>query len=187
MAAKSCTRGDAGVRGAKRVKFAAMSEPTSQATATTGTAPAEVLFYHLERQPLERVLPSLLERTLARGWRAVVQAGSEERLDAIDLALWTYKEDSFLPHGQRKAGHAAMQPVYLTTGTETPNGAGVRFLIDGAKAETFTGFVRIVYLFDGGDADAKAIAREQWSAAKAAGCTVTYWQQSEEGRWERKG
>jgi DNA polymerase-3 subunit chi len=161
----------------------AMSEPS----ATTASGPAEVLFYHLERQPLERVLPNLLERTLARGWRAVVQAGSEERLDAIDLALWTYHEDSFLPHGQRKAGYADKQPIYLTTGAETPNGAGVRFLVDGAKAETFSGFVRIVYLFDGADGEAKAVAREQWSAAKAAGCAVTYWQQTDDGRWERKG
>ncbi len=160
-----------------------MSEPSTN----TPPGPAEVLFYHLERQPLERVLPNLLERTLARGWRAVVQAGSEERLDAIDLALWTYQEDSFLPHGQRKAGHADKQPVFLTTGAETPNGAGVRFLVDGAKAETFTGFVRIVYLFDGADGDARAVAREQWSAAKAAGCAVTYWQQTDDGRWERKG
>jgi DNA polymerase-3 subunit chi len=159
-----------------------MAEPDMTQTA----APAEVLFYHLERQPLERVLPNLLERTLARGWRAVVQAGSEERLDAIDQALWTYQDDSFLPHGQRKAGHAAKQPVYLTTGPETPNGAGVRFLVDGAKAETFKGFVRIVYLFDGADDDAKSIARQEWSAAKAAGCAVTYWQQTEDGRWERK-
>lgn len=161
---------------------------TAEATgrATSSSAPAEVLFYHLERQPLERVLPNLLERTLARGWRAVVQAGSSERLDAIDLALWTYTDDSFLPHGQMKAGHASEQPVFLTTGMETPNGAGVRFMIDGATAGTFTGFVRIVYLFDGADADALAVARGQWTAARAAGCPVTYWQQTEDGRWERK-
>ena len=50
----------------------------------TAPAPAttEALFYHLERHPLEVVLPQLLLRTLERGWRAVVQAGSEERLEA---------------------------------------------------------------------------------------------------------
>ncbi|MCK9910392.1 DNA polymerase III subunit chi, partial [Microbacteriaceae bacterium K1510] len=37
-----------------------------------------------------------------------------ERLAAIDLALWTYKEDSFLAHGTAKDGFAAEQPVYLT-------------------------------------------------------------------------
>ena len=158
----------------------------SSTTASPAAGPAEVLFYHLEHQPLEKVLPNLLERTLARGWKAVVQAGSEERLDAIDQSLWTYAEDSFLPHGQRKAGHAEMQPVFLTTGPETPNGAGVRFLVDGATAATFEGFVRVVYLFDGGDPEAMAIARGQWKEAKAAGCAVTYWQQTDQGRWERK-
>jgi DNA polymerase-3 subunit chi len=157
-----------------------MSEQSAQA----GT---EVLFYHLERQGLEKVLPSLVEKTLERGWRAVVQAGSQERLAAIDLALWTYKDDSFLAHGSAKDGHAAEQPVYLTTDDDTPNGAGVRFLVDGAEIDDLKGFVRIVYLFDGNDTDAVARARAQWTAAKGAGCPVTYWQQSAAGKWEKKG
>lgn len=147
---------------------------------------AEVLFYHLERQPLERVLPTLLEKTLARGWTAVVQSGSEERLQALDTALWTYSEDSFLPHGTKKDGPPAMQPIYLTTGDETPNAAGVRFLVDGAEPREFTGFARLVFLFDGHDPEAVAKARRQWSAARAAGCTATYWQQTDAGRWEKK-
>ena len=150
------------------------------------TPPTEVLFYHLERTPLEAVLPSLLEKTLERGWRAVVQAGSAERLSALDEALWTYRADSFLPHGTARDGHADAQPVFLTTGSDTPNGAGVRFLVDGAEPETYAGFVRMVFLFNGLDSEAVAQARAQWKAAKAAGCGVTYWQQSESGRWEKK-
>ena len=125
-------------------------------------------------------------RSSAAGARSCRQ-GSDERLAAIDLALWTYKEDSFLAHGTAKDGHAAEQPVYLTTGGDTPNGAGVRFLVDGAESTDFTGYVRIVYMFDGNDADAVARARAQWTAAKAAGCPVTYWQQSPAGKWEKKG
>ena len=146
----------------------------------------EVLFYHLERQPLEAVLPALLEKTLERGWRAVVQAGSEERLEALDTTLWTYREDSFLPHGTARDGHGAEQPIYLTTGDETPNGAGVRFLVDGAAAASFAGFVRMVFLFDGNDGEQLSRARGQWAAAKSAGCTATYWQQSDSGRWDKK-
>src|SRR5262249_32996176 len=146
----------------------------------------EVLFYHLEHQPLERVLPSLVERTLARGWRAVVQAGSQERVEALDTLLWTYAEESFLPHGTKRDGNDAAQPVYLTTGDANPNAATVRFLGDGAEASKLTGYERIVYLFDGHDASALARVREQWKAAKAAGCEVTYWQQSPEGRWEKR-
>ena len=146
----------------------------------------EVFFYHLERQPLDRVLPSLLEKTLERGWKAVVRVGNEQRLEALDLALWTYRDDSFLPHGTKADGQAELQPVYLTTGDEVPNASGVLFLVDGADTSEFEGFVRIVHMFDGHDSEALALARRQWKAAKAAGCSVTYWQQDGQGRWEKK-
>jgi DNA polymerase III subunit chi len=146
----------------------------------------EVLFYHLERQPLERVLPSLVERTVARGWRAVVQAGSDERVEALDGLLWTYTDDSFLPHGTKKDGNSAEQPVFLTTEEANPNGATVRFLVDGADLADLSGYNRVVYLFDGHDPSAVAQAREQWKSAKSAGHTISYWQQSSEGRWENR-
>ena len=147
---------------------------------------SEVLFYHLERQPLERVLPGLLEKTLQRGWRAVVQSGNAERLEALDATLWTYSEESFLAHGTAKDGHAADQPIFLTMEPVTPNGAGVRFLVDGAAAPDYETHIRLVFLFDGNDEEARLQARTQWSAAKAAGCKVSYWKQSPEGRWENK-
>ena len=146
----------------------------------------EVLFYHLERQPLERVLPSLVERTVARGWRAVVQAGSDERVEALDGLLWTYADESFLPHGTKKDRNIAEQPVFLTTEETNPNGATVRFLVDGAELTELSGYDRVVYLFDGHDPSAVANAREQWKAAKSAGHTISYWQQSSEGRWENR-
>jgi DNA polymerase-3 subunit chi len=146
----------------------------------------DILFYQLGRQPLDRVLPGLLEKTLERGWRAVVQVGGEERLESLDALLWSYREDSFLPHGTVKDGFADQQPIFLTTGDGNPNGAHVRFLVDGADCSERDGYARIVYLFDGRDEDGRAKAREQWKAAKDAGFSVTYWQQNEKGRWEKK-
>lgn len=146
----------------------------------------EVFFYHLERHPLERVLPGLLERTLERGWRAVVQAGSEERLAAIDSHLWTYREESFLPHGTAHDGPPELQPIYLTLEDENPAGAAVRFLVDGATIASFAGYLRVVIIFDGNNRDDVQAARGQWKAARAEGCAVTYWQQTEAGRWEKK-
>jgi DNA polymerase-3 subunit chi len=144
------------------------------------------LFYHLDRQPLERVLPSLIEKSLERGWRVVVQAVSEERLEALDTVLWTYKDDSFLPHGRSKDGSPERQPVYLTTGDDNPNGAKVRFLVEGTEAKCASDYVRLVYLFDGHDPAALEAARRQWQTSKDAGYAVTYWQQNETGRWEKK-
>jgi DNA polymerase-3 subunit chi len=146
----------------------------------------EVLFYHLERQPLEKVLPSLLEKTLERGWRAVVQAGSDERVEALDSHLWTYDEASFLPHGTRRDGDLARQPVVLTSEDDNPNGATVRFLVDGATAAGLDAYQRVVIMFDGNDADAVARARETWKVVKAAGHAATYWQQDGAGKWAKK-
>ena len=89
---------------------------------------AELLFYHLERQPLESALPGLLQRSLERGWRVVVKVGSEERLEALNAHLWSFDDASFLPHGAAADGHAEAQPIWLTTGDDNPNGATVRFL-----------------------------------------------------------
>jgi DNA polymerase-3 subunit chi len=147
----------------------------------------EMLFYHLHNQPLERVLPALLEKSLERGWRVVVQGATEERIDALDGHLWTFRDDSFLPHGTARTGDAAAQPILLTTGDDNPNAAAVRFLIEGAAVPAdAANYVRIVLLFDGDDPDAVSAARERWSDAKARGFDVTYWQPDEQGRWQRK-
>lgn len=148
--------------------------------------PTEVFFYHLEHRSLESVLPELLERTLARGWKAVVQTSSPERAEALDSHLWTYSDESFLPHATDRDGRAARQPVLLTAGPGNANGAQVRFLVDGAEAEDLSPYARAVFLFDGRDDAAVAGARRQWKAVQAAGHEATYWQQNEKGRWEKK-
>ena len=145
----------------------------------------EFLFYHLQAQPVERVLPVLLEKSIERGWRVVVHASSEERVDALDAHLWTFREDSFLPHGTFREPSAPDQPVLLTTGDHNPNAATVRFLIDGALVpENAEEYDRIVLLFDGSDDDAVAEARKRWQAAKTRGFAVTYWQADDNGRWQ---
>ena len=148
---------------------------------------AEVLFYHLQHQPLEAVLPTLLERSLERGWRAVVRATSDERVSALDDHLWTFSDESFLPHGTDREPDAAEQPIALTLADRNPNGAAVLFLVEGAPVpEDATTYQRLVLLFDGNDEDALAAARAQWKGVKAAGHDATYWQQDARGRWEKK-
>ncbi|HNR76712.1 MAG TPA: DNA polymerase III subunit chi [Parvularculaceae bacterium] len=147
----------------------------------------EVLFYHLERARLESVLPGLLEKTLERGWKAVIRCGSRETVARLDELLWTYDDASFLPHGAAKE-RAGEQPVYLTDDDETPNGAELLFLVDNATAEAsaLSGLVRCVTIFDGGDDKAVADARVFWKAVKDAGHDATYWKQSPQGRWEKQ-
>src|SRR4051812_4358980 len=148
----------------------------------------EVHFYHLQRGPLETALPKLLEKSLQRGWRAVVQATSAERLAALDDHLWTFSDESFLAHATDKEPDAAEQPVVLTLAEANPNGAAIRFLVEGAPVPAdFSAYERLVVIFDGNDEEALAAARGHWKAVKAAGHEATYWQQDPRGLWEKKG
>ncbi|WP_374622304.1 DNA polymerase III subunit chi [Devosia sp.] len=144
----------------------------------------EILFYHLEGQPLERVLPVLVEKSLERGWKVVVETGSEERAESIDALLWTYRDDAFLPHARAGGDADALQPVLITTRPHNPNAAQVRFFVDRAVPQSGEGYQRIVFVFSGHDPEAVTEARAAWRALRN-GNDVTYWQQ-ESGRWVKK-
>jgi DNA polymerase III subunit chi len=147
----------------------------------------ECQFYHLQGQHTEQVLPELLEKSLQRGCRVTVQCSAEERVDALDAHLWTFREDSFLPHGTFREASAAEQPVLLTIEDHNPNGATVRFLVDGAQppadAERYE---HVVILFDGDNEQAVVTARQWWQDMKARGFALSYWQADPQGRWQRR-
>lgn len=151
----------------------------------------EVWFYHLQRQPLERALPALVERARANGWTAVVQATDAERVAALDDLLWTFSDDSFLAHGTARDGDPAMHPVFLTTGEDNPNAASVRLFVDGADVlaalenPQATPTERAIVLFDGNDESALETARAQFRALRDKGFVMSYWRQNENGRWEK--
>jgi DNA polymerase-3 subunit chi len=147
----------------------------------------EVLFYHLQNMSLENVLPPLLEKTFERGWRAVVHTTSEERADALDAHLWTYRDDSFLPHATWRIKDACEQPIVLTIDGHNPNQATVMFLIDNAPLpENPEVYERLVLVFDGDDGVALEAARTVWADCKSRGFDVTYWQADDRGRWQRR-
>ena len=147
----------------------------------------EILFYQLKGQSLEQVLPPLIQKSLERGWRVAIQAASDERVEALDAHLWTWRDDAFLPHGTWRDAEAAEQPVLLTVEATNPNGAAVRFLVEGASMPgDAAAYQRLVVLFDGEDPEALEQARERWSKAKEEGFEVTYWLTDKNGRWQRQ-
>lgn len=148
----------------------------------------EVWFYHLERASLNETLPSLLEKTLQKGWRALVRVGSQERLDSLDGLLWTYRDESFLPHGRFDSEDAERQPILLTLDADNANSAQILFLTDPSAAFDVEQFERVALVFDGNDQDSVAAAREQWKEARSKeDAAVSYWRQSEDGRWTKAG
>lgn len=148
---------------------------------------AEVMFYHLGSRPLDTVLPLLLEKTIDRGWKALVRTGLAERVQALDEILWTYSEESFLPHATDGEDNLADEAIVITAGDANINAAECCFLLDGASFPADPSrFQRIVLMFDDADEELKQSARAQWKTIKAAGLDASYWQQNDSGRWEKK-
>lgn len=146
----------------------------------------DIRFYHLQNQPLDAVLPVILEKALERGHRVIVKGQDEKTVTSLNDHLWTYRPDKFLPHGTAKDGHAELQPVYLTTKPENPNKADVLMLCDAPEdiqdlpIETYT---LCCDLFNGNNDEALKSARARWKKYKEDGYNVTYWQQDDRGRW----
>ena len=145
-------------------------------------------FYHLQQKTLDEVLPKLLQKAYSTGKRIKVKIGTEERVEFINSLLWTYNDESFLPHGSKKDGFADQQPIWLSADIENPNTALFLFLVDGAEenAETLAQYERVFNIFDGNSAEAVQQARRLWKEYKNSGCEVYYWQQDNAGKWIQK-
>ena len=142
----------------------------------------EISFYHLQSLPVERALPKLMERVLAGGMRALVRSENPDRLKSLNEAMWTYEPASFLPHGTNKP---EQQPILLSEKDDNKNEATVLVLLDNLKPDDVSAYDRVLYMFEGDDPSVVK-AREHWTAWKDADNDVTYWQQSPEGKWEKK-
>ena len=142
------------------------------------------LFYHLTRSSADTLLPTLIDKARAAGWRVEVRGGNAARLDALDTSLWL--REGFLPHGRAGGPHDVRQPVLLTTVLDNPNEAEALFLIDGAEPGDLTPHERCIVLFDGRDEAALAQARGRWKTFKSEGRPVSYWKQGAERGWEKQ-
>lgn len=145
----------------------------------------EIRFYHLTTRSMDQALPEILQKAFAAGHRVIVRTGDEAEAERLNTHLWTWKPESFLPHGSKKDGRAAEQPIWLTAGDDNPNNANVLIVTDGAVPESLEGFTLFCDLFDGRDETRLAAARERWKTYKNSDHTLTYWQQTEKG-WEQK-
>jgi len=146
----------------------------------------EVSFYHLQKASLEEALPILLEKTLDAGKRALVLTGSDAQVEQLNKALWSSRQDSWLPHGAKNDGRGEDQPIWLTAIDENPNAATFMFLTNGASGGDLGVFERCFDLFDGNDTAQVTAARERWKACRDAGYRLKYLQQTDSGGWQEK-
>jgi DNA polymerase III subunit chi len=161
------------------------SSETVTRQARTPVPVTEIAFCNLAGKPLEQGLAQLLEQLYANGERALVLAATAERVEALNMALWTYRPDSFLPHGAASDGAPAEQPIWLAHGDENPNGATTLVLIEGREAALLSTFRTCYHVFDRDDDGQREEARGRWRRYRDAGHDLAYWEQSAVG-WRRQ-
>lgn len=146
----------------------------------------EIRFYHLQKQTLEEALPAILVKALASEYRAVVKLPDAQNVARMNAHLWTYRPDSFLPHGYTKEGFENDQPIWITDKDENPNNANLLVTGNGATSKITENFDLCCEMLNGFDQDDVQAARQRWKLYKEKGYEITYWQQSQTGRWEQK-
>jgi len=143
----------------------------------------QVDFYHLDRAPLERVLPRIAERILESGGRLLIVCGDGKLAERLDTQLWNYSPDSFLPHGRAGEAGEADQPILISTALDPLNRARNVALADGVWREETLGFERVFFFFNG---ETIVGARAAWRAlAGREGIEPRYWKQDDDGKWRQ--
>lgn len=146
----------------------------------------EIRFYHIRKKTAEAVVFELLERALTRGHKILVRLRDEAETSRLNDFLWTHKPESFLPHGSSEDGHSENQPVFLTATNDNPNKADVIFLMPGSESSGIEDFTLCCDILDGRDEEQIAAGRSRYKDWKNQGHNLSYWQQSDTGKWEQK-
>lgn len=142
-------------------------------------------FYHLEHATVESVLPMLLEKSLERDWRCLVKT-TPDTLSYYNDFLWSFRDDSFLPHSRDDEPLADLNPVILSANADVAKGVDVVILLGGQDIENFNGVTRCMFMINGKNAEDVQNARARWARLKKFGADLSYYQQDDRGRWQKK-
>ena len=147
---------------------------------------ADVRFYHIERSTLDQVLPSIALKAWQSGKKVMVLVSNKKESSRLNDLLWTFHPNVFLPHGMAEEKHSERQPVLLTDKSDNLNGAEILIMTQGCVLEDINDFTMVCEILDGKVENHVMEARTRWKTYKEAGHELTYWQQDENGKWNKK-
>ena len=113
----------------------------------------------------------IAETAWRRGRRVHVHAGSREAAGRLDDLLWTWRDESFVPHAVCGADEAAGGGVPVTIGWGALPGFAddVLLNLDPRAPDGFERFARVAEVVGGADSD-RAAGRERFRRYRERGC-----------------
>lgn len=113
----------------------------------------------------------LVEKAYHRGHRVFIHCQNQPDAELIDELLWTYKDDSFIPHNLQGEGPEPPPPVQIGF-TNEPRGFNDILLNLSAEIPKFyTRFNRVIELV-GASEEAKVISRQRYKDYRLQGCDL---------------
>lgn len=103
----------------------------------------------------------LAEKAVQQQHRVLISVTSDEELRHMDRLLWTWREQSFIPHGILGKADSALNPVLINTGADPVNEHDVLINLCSGIPDYFSRFERVAECVDG-DETLKAASRERY-------------------------
>lgn len=147
---------------------------------------ADIRFYHMEHATLDTALPAITTKAWQSGKNVMICTPSKTECKRLNDLLWTFYPSAFIPHGGDGDKHADKNPVWVTAGNDNVNNAKILILTYGCTHDSVGDFDMVCEMLDGRVESQIASARARWKTYKDAGHDLTYWQQDDNGRWNKK-
>ena len=135
----------------------------------------EILFLEVTANRLEFRVCELAEGIYARGERLQILAPDSGQASRLDDLLWTFRPDSFIPHGLLKpAGADPALPVVITTREEPVPGIRHLLMLEFVSPEFMRSFVEAILLVVVVDHERRESSRRYWVQLREAGFTLRH-------------
>ncbi len=135
----------------------------------------EVLFVEVTQNRMEIRACEIAEDNYAQGNRVQIIAVDEGQAARLDDLLWTFKPDSFIPHGIRSA--SANEPgesLVITTEQERGEGMDSLLMMDYCEAELVGQFSLAVHMVVVDNRERLEASRRYWTQLKEAGFSLRH-------------
>lgn len=113
----------------------------------------------------------LLEKAYQRGHRVFVYCENQKDAEDLDERLWTFKDDSFIPHHLQGEGPEPAPPVQIGYGPEPRGFNDILLNLSSTIPPYYSRFRRIMEVVAANDA-AKEISRTHYREYRAQHCEL---------------
>jgi len=117
----------------------------------------------------------LVERIHGEGLRLYVRAASEQEARHLDRLLWTFRQQSFIPHGLRGETDSDLTPVLIGWNGDAPDTRPILINLAPALPPGFERYERVCEAVDH-DPAIRAAARERFRSYRRSGLQLDHYQ-----------